>query len=292
MKHSPAGVLLLAHGTIHDVSELPEFLKSIRRGRPAPESLVHEMTHRYEAIGGSPLLRYTNEQAEGLSQRLAMPVHVAMRLWAPRVEDVLPKLLDAGVSRICLLPLAPFSVDVYVAAAKDAAAKLLGDEHTVEWAPVEPWGNDPTYIAAHAELIQRWVSRDVPLILTAHSLPMRVIAMGDNYAVEFENSVRAIEARLGRPVRLAYQSQGADGGDWLGPDLNATLRELAAAGNARVAIAPVGFLADHVETLYDLDIEARALCGELGLELVRVPALNTEPLFLDALAGLVRRALG
>lgn len=294
MKHSPTGVLLLAHGTISDVAELPDFLKSVRRGRPAPDALVAEMHHRYEVIGGSPLLRYTKEQAAGLEQRLGLPVEVAMRLWTPRVEEVLPKLLARGVQRVCFLPLAPYSVDVYVAAAKAAAANVretvLG-QAALEWAAVPSWGTDPGFIESHVDLIQRWVPSPVPLVVTAHSLPTRVIAMGDNYANEVERSARAIEARLGRPLRLAYQSQGADGGEWLGPELQTVLREVAATGAKQVAIAPVGFLSDHVETLYDLDIEARALCGELGVELLRVPALNNEPLFLDALAMLVRRAL-
>jgi ferrochelatase len=293
MKHIPTGVLLIAHGTIDDLSELPDFLKSVRRGRPAPESLIAEMRHRYSAIGGSPLLRYTREQAAGLEQRLGMPVAVGMRLWKPRVEDVLPQLLAQGVRRVCLLPLAPYSVDVYVNAAKEAAA-TLSSEHDIanlEWAPVSPWGTDVRFIEAHTELIRRTVPDDVPLVLTAHSLPQRVIAMGDTYDVEVQSSVRAIEARLGRPVHLAYQSQGADGGEWLGPDLPSVLRRIADTGARRVALAPVGFLADHVETLYDLDVEAKALCSELGLELIRVSALNTEPAFLDALAGLVRRAI-
>lgn len=294
MKHSPTGVLLLAHGTITDVAELPDFLKSVRRGRPAPDALVAEMRHRYEVIGGSPLLRYTKAQAAGLEQRLGLPVEVAMRLWTPRVEEVLPKLLARGVHRVCLLPLAPYSVDVYVAAAKDAAVNVtdaVSSQAALEWAAVPPWGTDPDFIAAHVDLIQRWVPSHVPLVITAHSLPMRVIAMGDNYANEVESSARAIEARLGRPLRLAYQSQGADGGEWLGPDLQTVLRDLAATGVKQLAIAPVGFLSDHVETLYDLDIEARAWCAELGVELLRVPALNDEPLFLDALATLVRRSL-
>lgn len=290
MKHPNDGVLLLAHGTIHDVSELADFLTSVRRGRPAPEALVAEMRHRYEVIGGSPLLRYTREQALGLEARLGLPVEVAMRLWRPRVEQVLPELVKRGVERVCLLPLAPFSVEVYEQAAKAAAASLGGAP--VEWASVGAWGTDPTFVASHVAMIARTVRREVPLVLTAHSLPTRVIEMGDSYAVEVEACVSAIEAGLGRRVRLAYQSQGADGGEWLGPDLPSVLQQLATEGERAVAIAPVGFLADHVETLYDLDVEARALCAHLGLELTRVPALNADPLFLDALAGLVKRALG
>lgn len=288
MKQPHDGVLLLAHGTIHDVSELPDFLKSVRRGRPAPEALVTEMRHRYEVIGGSPLLRYTEEQARGLESRLGLPVQVAMRLWSPRVEQVIPDLLARGVNRVCLLPLAPFSVDVYVDAAKQAAGSL-GDGLT--WVSVGAWGSDPGFIAAHVELISRHVPPELPLVVTAHSLPTRVIAMGDRYASEVEVCVAAIARGLGRELHLAYQSQGADGGDWLGPDLASVLRKLAEEGAERVAIAPVGFLADHVETLYDLDVEARAECAHLGLTLTRVPALNTEPTFLDALAALARRAL-
>lgn len=289
MKHPDDGVLLLAHGTIHDVSELADFLKSVRRGRPAPEALVAEMRHRYEAIGGSPLLRYTQQQASGLEQRLGLPVEVAMRLWNPRVEEVMPRLLSRGVRRVCLLPLAPFSVDVYVEAAIAAAATL--GQSNVEFVSVGAWGTDPAFIGAHAELIRRSVKQEVPLVLTAHSLPTRVIAMGDRYAIEVEACVAAIAAELGRPVQLAYQSQGADGGEWLGPDVETVLKRLVSEGESEVAIAPVGFLADHVETLYDLDVEVRAQCAHLGLSLTRVAALNTEPLFLDALASLVRRAL-
>lgn len=288
MKHPHDGVLLLAHGTIHDVSQLPDFLKSVRRGRPAPEALVAEMRHRYEAIGGSPLLRYTEAQAQGLQVRLGLPVQVAMRLWSPRVEDVLPSLLARGVNRVCLLPLAPFSVEVYVEAAKQAAGSL---GEGVTWVSVGAWGSDPGFIASHVALIARHVPADVPLVLTAHSLPTRVITMGDRYAVEVEACVAAIARGLGREVRLAYQSQGADGGEWLGPQLSDVLAEVASDGASRVAIAPVGFLADHVETLYDLDVEASAECAHLGLILTRVPALNTEPAFLDALAALARRTL-
>lgn len=289
MKHKKDGVLLLAHGTISDVSELRGFLTSVRRGRPPSEELVAEMRHRYETIGGSPLLRYTREQAAGLEARLGLPVEVAMRLWSPRVEEVFPALQARDVGRICLLPLAPFSVDVYVSAAREAAAKT--DLGATEWVSVQDWGTLPGFVAAHAKVIERNVEPGIPLILTAHSLPLRVIATGDRYAEQVEACVAAIGARLERPVRLAYQSQGADGGDWLGPDLAEVLREVAATGAREVAIAPVGFLADHVETLYDLDIEAKALCESIGLALTRVPALNTEPLFLDALATLVKETL-
>jgi ferrochelatase len=129
-------------------------------------------------------------------------------------------------------------------------------------------------------------------VLTAHSLPRAAIRAGDRYQAEVEACARAIAERLGRPCELCYQSQGADGGEWLGPDLRQTFERLAHSGVRQITLSPVGFLADHVETLYDLDIEARAWAGALGLGFERVPALNTAPGLIDALASVAERALG
>ena len=292
-------VLLLAHGTVTDMSELPAFLTTVRRGRPAPASLVEEMRNRYETIGGSPLLRYTLEQAQGLSARLGCPVEVAMRLWKPQVETVLPRLVAAGVTRVCLLPLAPFSVDIYVEAAKTAATTHGFEE--MQFVAVQPWGLEPEFVQAQASLIAEYLTAEAPtppdqgetqaIVLTAHSLPMHVINQGDRYGEEATACSEAIQSRLGRRAHLAFQSQGADGGDWLGPDLKDVLEQIARSGTRRVVVAPFGFLSDHVETLYDLDIEAAHLCDRLGLSLTRVPALNTRPDFLDALATIAKRAL-
>lgn len=298
-------VLLVAHGTISECSELPDFLKAVRRGRPAPEALVHEMTHRYEAIGGSPLLSTTLSQAEALQSKLGHPVRVAMRLWSPYVREVLPELYDSGVRRVVVLPLAPFSVDVYFKAAlREAAAwgeannvpvvssdASQTDANSLCMQSVSAWGQHPSFIGAQVELIQQALSADKQpdiVLLTAHSLPTRVIAMGDKYADEVSACFDAVSGRLDLPCRLVYQSQGADGGDWLGPDLESTLRQIAEAGHQRVAIAPFGFLADHVETLYDLDVEAKQWCDSLGLELTRVTALNTRESFIDALGHVAR----
>jgi protoporphyrin/coproporphyrin ferrochelatase len=282
-------VLLLAHGTISAISELPAFLTEVRRGRtPSPE-LVSEMAHRYERIGGSPLLEHTRAQAAGLSERLGCSVEVAMRLWQPRVEQVVPRLIERGVRRVCLLPLAPFSVEVYVNAAREAVRNVgISD---LEFVSVGSWGNDPAFTNVQAELIDEHLASESVLVLTAHSLPMRVINMGDRYAEEVSACAAAIQHKLGRPVKLAYQSKGADGGEWLGPDLDEVLTQLAQQGVKAVTIAPFGFLSDHVETLYDLDIESKQRCESLGIELTRVPALNTRPAFLDVLADLVRRVM-
>ena len=284
------GVLLVAHGTVASTDELPAFLAEIRRGRPPPEGLVEELRRRYDEIGGSPLLALTDAQASALSRALDLPVFVAMRLWQPRVEQVVAKLGE--YERLCVLPLAPFSAHVYNAAAR-AAFESLASQRLPRPVFVDNWGLDPGLIQAHVAAIRPILERadnTAELVLSAHSLPKLVIDRGDPYARLVEAAARRIGEELGRPVRLSYQSQGVDGGEWLGPDLAETLRALSASGVRSVVLAPFGFLADHVETLYDVDIEAKQLAEQLGLQFLRVPALNTHPQLIQTMAELVRRA--
>jgi len=282
-------VLLTAHGTVEHLHELPEFLARIRHGRPPPPGLVAELERRYGAIGGSPLLRVTREQAALLSDQLRVPVFVGMRLWRPELGEAIDSALRAGIERLCVLPLAPFSVHVYQKAAERACAELGAK---LELLTTTPFGSSAEFVAAQAEAIRPYLGRDPgeALVLTAHSLPMMIIDAGDAYRELVAASARAIGERLDRPYVLAYQSQGADGGAWLGPDLRQVLESLHQQGRTRVVIAPVGFLSDHVETLYDLDIEAHGWARELGLGFERVPALNAAPALIGALEQAARRA--
>lgn len=290
-RRSEDAVLLLAHGTIADLAELPEFLRSVRRGREAPPELIADMRHRYEVIGGSPLLAATERQARLLEQRSGYRAFVAMRLWNPTVQTVLPRMAAAGVQRACLLPLAPFSVEVYADAARRAQQALAGAGSALELISVPPWGAQPAFIRAQAEHIRRHLpAPPFDLVLTAHSLPLPVILAGDRYAAEVEQCAQAVSTALGMDVELAYQSQGAQG-RWLGPDPRAVLERLAAAGSQHVVVAPFGFLAEHVETLYDLDIEAASWCRHLGLRWTRVPTLGEDAAFIAALHELVVDAL-
>jgi ferrochelatase len=291
------GILLVAHGTVNDLADLPAFVARIRHGRPAPAGLVEELRRRYEAIGGSPLLRVTEEQARALEAHTGLPVLLGMRLWEPSVEVALREAARRELKRLVLVPLAPFSVDVYGAAARRSVDSLRAElgALTPELIVCEAWGSEPEFVAAHADALGaqlRLDSRDSAAVLTAHSLPRAAIRAGDRYQAEVEACVRAIAQRLGRPCQLSYQSQGADGGEWLGPDLRQTFERLASSGVRQVTLAPVGFLADHVETLYDLDIEARGWATTLGLGFERVPALNTHPGLINALARVAGRALG
>jgi ferrochelatase len=290
------GVILIAHGTIRELSELPEFLVRIRRGRsPSPE-LVSEMEHRYRAIGGSPLLELTQAQARALERRLGVPVWAAMRLWNPPVEAALESAIERGVNRLCVIALAPFSAHVYFPAAEEALATLGAAARDRRLSLVDggAWGGEPELVAAHAEAIRRVPAAalaDTEVVLTAHSLPRAVISAGDPYADQVQACADAVAAALGRPCELAYQSQGADGGDWLGPDLSSRLQQAKRSGRRAVVAAPIGFLAEHVETLYDLDVEANAACAALGLEWYRVPALNDDPRLIEAMAVVAKRAL-
>jgi len=283
------GVLLVAHGTVDNLDDLGAFVARIRHGRPAPPGLVEELRQRYEAIGGSsPLLQTTREQAQALAKRLDTPVLVAMRLWEPGVEKALAGAAALGVSRLVVIALAPFSQHVYWDAAVKVAAAA---QSAVELVPSAPYGEEPDFVAAHVEAIQRQASAGAAVVLSAHSLPRVAIQRGDPYARLVEASAAAVSAGLGRPVRLCYQSQGADGGDWLGPTVRETLTALKAEGQREVVWAPFGFLADHVETLYDLDIEARALADELSLSLVRIPALNVNQGLIAALSAVAIRSI-
>jgi ferrochelatase len=283
------GVLLIAHGTVEDLDDLAAFVARIRHGRPPPPGLVEELRQRYEAIGGSPLLRITREQAQALAKRLEAPVLVAMRLWDPGVEAALAGAASLGLKRLVVIALAPFSQHVYWdAAVKVAAAAQSG----IELVRTNAWGEEPDFIAAHAELVRQHAAAESDaIVLSAHSLPTMVIARGDPYAQLVDASRARLADALGQPVELCYQSQGADGGDWLGPGVRETLAKLAADGKKRVTWSPFGFVADHVETLYDLDIEAAAIAKELGVEVRRVPALNLHPGLTDALSAVAIRAV-
>lgn len=291
---SSDGILLTAHGSVENLEELPAFLARIRHGRPAPPGLVEEVTRRYRVIGGSPLLRVTAQQASLLAEVTRLPVFIGMRLSRPELATALSQAASAGVSRLCVLPLAPYSVPVYAAAA-ERALQQLPDLHALKLVAAQPFGTLPELVAAHARRIVPYLSEQgeepIELVLTAHSLPTSIIAAGDNYTREVEASAHAIGERLGRSCVVAYQSQGADGGAWVGPDLRAVLQRAHQNGKRRIVVAPIGFLCDHVETLYDLDIEAQSWANELGVTLLRVPALNDAPELIHALATVVKRAL-
>jgi protoporphyrin/coproporphyrin ferrochelatase len=282
-------IVLIAHGTVATLDQLPEFLTNIRRGHPAPPELVEEVRRRYEAIGGrSPLLDITFEVAKKLEAKLGVPTRVAMRLFHPYAKDVVAKLLAEGIERIVTLPLAQHSAKIYTAAVEAPGIEVVSAPN---------WGRTPALTRAFAtNLIEAIPSGVSPVVVfTAHSLPLGIIRAGDPYEKEFRGSADDIAAEARARGALidehvvAFQSQGIGTGiEWLGPDLRTTLEALAARGKKDVVVAPVGFLADHVEILYDIDIEAKAWADELGIRLYRTASLNAGDGLVEALAAVAR----
>ncbi len=293
------GVLLSYHGTVSNVDDVPEFVRNIRHGQPAPAEVVDEVRRRLEYIGGSPLTRIAEAQARALEVRLGMPVRIAARLWHPYAKDVLPELAALGVTTLVSLPLAPQSVGIYHPGVEAAAS-----EHGMRVLRAASWGHEPRLIEAFVEAVTEAASHfavereALAVVLSAHSLPRRVIAAGDGYESEF----RAMADSVGRALvsagfsansmRVAFQSQGMGSRDaWLGPDLESTFSELAST-HRQLLIAPIGFVTEHVETLYDIDVEARGFAEKFGFTgFGRMPALDTRPRFIDALEAVARRTL-
>ena len=278
------GVLLVSHGTVEELDDLPAFLANVRHGRAAPPELVAELRRRYAAIGGSPLDAINQRLAEKLERALSIPVRRASRLWRPYVRDV---VADWDVERVVVIPLAQHSAHVYAAAAKrEIAGKdvvCAGD-----------WGQRPALLDAFARRALAHASPDAALVLTSHSLPKRVIEAGDAYECEVRASAAGVLARVAgkfAQTAIAFQSQGpgSESSDWLGPSLPEVIDAMN--GVSKLVFAPIGFLADHVEILYDLDVEAKALAQRRGLAYARTESLNDADDLVEVLTELARELL-
>lgn len=296
-------VLLMAYGTVDDLSRMGEYLQDVAEGRaPSPE-LVAEMTRRYARVGGSPLTRITLEQAIAVERELARRgrprrVYVGMRHWAPRIREAVERMTADGVRRAVGLVMAPhyssLSVERYRRRLAEALAAVPG---ALEVRLIERWWRAPRLQEAVVErvneaLVRRKVApSDVYVVFTAHSLPARVREAGDPYESEVREHAAMLAGRLGLSRwSFAFQSAGATREPWLGPSLIEELRRIAAAGERRVLVVPIGFVCDHMEVLYDLDVEAWEFVAGLGLELWRTESLNTNPTFIAALADVVETA--
>ena len=294
MGHKPA-LVVIAHGTVENLDDLPAFVTNIRRGHAPPPELIAELRRRYAAIGGrSPLLDISRSLAKKLELRLGVPTRIAMRLWHPYPDAVATELAAAGVNALAVVPLAQHSASIYGDAVKKAVAQLA-TPMSVHCA--SNWGQSAVLAQGHANEIRKVLAslpreelEKTTLLFTAHSLPVAIIRAGDPYEKEFRASAEAVVKLLGadapRHVVVAFQSQGIGTGmEWLGPDLQTTLGEIAKSGQKRVIFAPIGFLADHVEILYDLDVEAREWARGLGLETSRAASLNDCEALVEAIAA-------
>ena len=291
---SRTGVLLMAHGTPSSMDEMPEYLRLVRGGRPASDELLAEMRHNYAAIGGrSPLTDITRAQAEALRDRLgrAIPVAVGMRNWQPFIKDAVADLAAAGVTRVIGIPMAPqfstLSVQKYI----DAARAALPEGVRLD--AVTSFHAHPLLLDAFAERVRAAQPRDGELVVfTAHSLPARAIESGDRYVDEVTATARGVADRAGVPTYAqAYQSAGRTPEPWIGPALAAIIDERSAQGTRKFLIVPIGFVCDHTEILFDIDVQASQVAREFATSLRRTESLNTSPLFIALLEDLVRRQL-
>ena len=288
------GVVLLAHGTPESLDDMLEYLTLVRGGRaPSPE-LIEEMRHNYAAIGGrSPLTEITRAQADALARALGdgTRVFVGMRNWRPFIADALRDARAAGLTELVALPLAPQYSTLSVAKYREATEASRPDGLVLRF--VEPWHDHPGLLDAFAEKVKEALLRSPAdaVVFTAHSLPRRVIDAGDPYPDEVLATARGVALRAGLDdLRLAWQSAGRTNEPWLGPTLEEELGALAAVGARRVLVAPIGFVADHTEVLFDIDVQAREAARAAGIRLQRTASLNDSPRFIATLADLVRRA--
>ena len=291
---SKDAVLLIAHGSPERVEDIPEFLQNISRGRPMPEAVVREVQHRYSLIGSSPLTRITRRQADGVAQELGIPAYVGMRNWHPFIADTLQQMTNDGIERAVAICLAPHNSRTSVGLYKQV---LFG--HNVPFATdfVEEWHDHPLLIEAFADKLRTgWTKAcnergsQVPVLFTAHSVPQRTIADGDPYESQTRETAALVAARFPEIgiYHFAFQSQGMSGGEWLGPTVEDTITNLRDAGHTAVFVQPIGFVCDHVEILFDIDVLFRDFAAGRGMKLYRAGSLNDSPLFVRAVADLAR----
>jgi ferrochelatase len=296
---STTAIVTIGHGTVDALEDLPAFLAVIRRGHAPPAELVAEVQRRYEAIGGrSPLNDICRELTRRLGDRTGLRAAFAGRLWGPKPADVLSDLVEHGVTRAIVLPLAQHSARLYVDAVRTAQKTA---SVPIEVVGPENWGQHPLLTKAFASAIAQSLA-ELPegtrshtrVLMTAHSLPLAVVRGSDPYEAEVRASAHAVASAVGNampPHEVIFQSQGMSGGEWLGPDVKSALDGLASERVKHVLFAPTGFLADHVEVLYDLDIEARAWAEERGMTYGRTASLNAGDGLVDALEAVARGVL-
>ena len=299
-------VLLIAFGAPTAPEEIRPFLQIVARGRRISPERLEEVAHHYERMPGgrSPLKELTDRQAAGLRQALAragrrLPVFVGMRNWHPFLNETLAAMAAAGHRRGLGIILSPFrseaSWERYMKDVADARLEVA-DAPEVAFAP--PWAQHPKFVAAAAACVRAALHAvpaaelaETPVVFTAHSIP-RTMAEASPYAADFTSTARTVAAAVGvERWSIAYQSRSGSPGDpWLEPDIGHVVQHLAGAGTRHVVVMPLGFVCDHVEVLFDLDIEARELAAAHGLALHRAPAVNDHPEFIAMLADLVQRA--
>jgi ferrochelatase len=296
----------MAYGTPKGEEDIEAYLVDIRQGRPSSPEIIKGLKQRYRRIGGhSPLLEITNAQAAALentlrAQGVNVQAYVGMKHWHPYIREIVPQILKNKHNRLLALALAPHYSGISIGGYRKALDQALGQGRDVLVDFVESWYDNPLFHQAIAEKVIETrakfpSSADVNIIFTAHSLPERILEQGDPYANQLRSSSEAVANILGlHQWSFAYQSASHTTEKWLGPDLLEALSDISKKSRSapnHVLVVPIGFVADHLEILYDIDIEAQELAKRHGLNLKRTESLNTSPTFIRALADIVRKRL-
>jgi protoporphyrin/coproporphyrin ferrochelatase len=280
-------VILMAYGSPLRLEDIRPYLEDIREGRPVSDEAVEELTERYRRIGGSPLEEVTEAQRAALESELGSPVFVGMKHWQPRIADAVERALAGGADTVVGLVLAPHYSRLSVEGYRERLENALQGRAELRF--VESWHTHEPYLDVLADRVR---GTDAHVVFTAHSLPARILDEGDPYRDQLLETSRLVAERAGlESWSFAFQSESRTGEPWLGPDILAELEALHARGVERVLVCPVGFVSDHLEILWDLDVEARERAAELGLDLDRIESLNADPAFVRGLAELVRETV-
>jgi len=298
------GVLLMAYGAPGAPEDIAPFYTDIRRGRPPTPELLAELVGRYDAIGGSsPLLSITRRQAAALQARLGAgyQVHIGMRHWTPWIRDAVADMARAGITEAVAVVLAPhysrMSIGQYMARLDEALATLAPT--AIHFRKVEHWHLQPHYLAALAARCRTALKKfEAPgttapphVVFTAHSLPEKIREWNDPYPGQLQETAQQLAARLNLTKwSVGYQSAGRTPEPWLGPDLLTVISQLAAAGEKNLLVCVIGFVTDHLEVLYDIDLEAKPFAAKHGMRLERIEMLNDDPQLAEALAEVVEAA--
>jgi ferrochelatase len=298
-ERAKTAVLLLAHGSPENPDQTPEFLSYVTGGRPLPPTVVEEIRHRYSLIGFSPLACWTLLQGDQLCQLLKMPVFVGMRNWKPFISDAVKAIESQNFEQVVAVCLAPQNSRTSVGLYRSAVS--LGADLPFKMDFVEEWHDEPLLVKAFAEKFRpAWEKASaengakLPVIFTAHSVPQRTITDGDPYERQAKETAELVAREAGLADgdwTFAFQSQGMSGGVWIGPTVEDTIRSLKAKGHRGVFLHPIGFVCDHVEVLFDIDIFFKQFAEKEGMRLWRAESLNGSKTLTAALADVVNRRM-
>jgi len=283
-------VVLMAYGSPERLDDVPAYYADIRGGRPIAPEHLEDLVARYRRLGiesSNPLNAITEQTRAALEEELGVPVFTGMKHWTPRIADAAAKAVETGADSVVGLVLAPHYSGLSIVGYRDQLERALGDRAELTF--VDSWYDDPGFVSFLAGRIR---GARAHVVFTAHSLPASILEDGDPYRDQLLETSRRVAEEAGvADWTFSFQSASPTGEPWLGPDILDHLRALRADGVRRVLVCPVGFVSDHLEIRWDIDVEAMELAGELGVELSRIEMPNDEPAFIAALAGIVRRTL-